>query len=113
MRWAVHVARIQDWTKMLVPFSEIFAVCCEDHTKYLNTLRGKNAEILNVKEICGPTHRYYCALRGQFGIHISTSFCSPAPHAGNIPDKRTGGQTRRRVVWAVSRWSRNVSWTNT
>jgi hypothetical protein len=103
---------------MLVPFSEKFAVCCEDHTKYLNTLRGENAEILNVKEICRPTHSYYCALRGQFGIHISTSFCSPAPHvltriAENITDKRTGGQTRRRVVWTVSRWSRNVSWTDT
>ena len=30
-------------------FREIIAVCSEIHTKHINTLRGLNVELLNVK----------------------------------------------------------------
>jgi hypothetical protein len=30
-------------------YSEIIAVCSEIHTKHINTLRGQNVELLNVK----------------------------------------------------------------
>ena len=32
-----------------MPYREIFAVCFEIHTKHINTLCGKNVELLNVK----------------------------------------------------------------
>ena len=30
-------------------YREIIAVCSQIHTKYINTLRGQNVELLNVK----------------------------------------------------------------
>jgi hypothetical protein len=30
-------------------YREIIAVCCEIHTKHINTVRGQNVELLNVK----------------------------------------------------------------
>jgi len=30
-------------------YREIIAVCCEIHTKHINTLSWKNVELLNVK----------------------------------------------------------------
>jgi hypothetical protein len=30
-------------------YRELIAVCCEVHTKHINTLRGQNLEILNAK----------------------------------------------------------------
>jgi hypothetical protein len=30
-------------------YSEIIAVCSQIHTKHINTLRGQNIELLNVK----------------------------------------------------------------
>ena len=30
-------------------YGEIVAVCCQIHTKHINTLCGKNVELLNVK----------------------------------------------------------------
>jgi len=30
-------------------YGEIIAVCSESHTKHINTLRGQNVELLNVK----------------------------------------------------------------
>ena len=30
-------------------YREITAVCCESHTKHINTLCGRNVELLNVK----------------------------------------------------------------
>jgi len=30
-------------------YREIMAVCCEIHTKHINTLCGENVELLNVK----------------------------------------------------------------
>ena len=30
-------------------YREIIAVCSQIHTKHINTLRGQNAELLNVK----------------------------------------------------------------
>jgi hypothetical protein len=35
-------------------YREIIAVCCEIHTKHINTLCGQNGELLNVKP---PVHR--------------------------------------------------------
>jgi hypothetical protein len=34
-------------------YREIIAVCSEIHTKHINTLRGQNAELLNVKLAVG------------------------------------------------------------
>ena len=36
-------------TSQLMQYSEIIAVCSQIHTKYTNTLRGQNVELLNVK----------------------------------------------------------------
>ena len=36
-------------TSQLMLYREIFAVCSEIHTKYINTLCGQNVELLNVK----------------------------------------------------------------
>jgi len=32
-------------------YREIIAVCSEIHTKHINTLRGQNLELLNVKVV--------------------------------------------------------------
>jgi hypothetical protein len=40
-------------------YREIIAVCSQIHTEYINTLRGQNAEMLNVKLV----------------VHIVTSWC--------------------------------------
>jgi hypothetical protein len=42
-------------------FKEIFAVYFENPKKPINTLCGKNAELLNVK--AGGTYSYRCALK--------------------------------------------------
>jgi hypothetical protein len=42
-------------------FMEIIAVCCEKHTKQINTPCGQNAELFNVK--AGGTFKYRYALR--------------------------------------------------
>jgi hypothetical protein len=44
---------------------EITAVCSEILTKYINTLRGQNVELLNVK--LGGTYSDHCA------VHIVTT----------------------------------------
>ena len=36
-------------TSQLMLYSEIIAVCSEIHTKHVNTLCGRNVELLNVK----------------------------------------------------------------
>jgi hypothetical protein len=36
--------------------SEIIAVCSEIHTKHINTLRGQNVELLNVKHVGAELH---------------------------------------------------------
>ena len=36
-------------TSQLMLYREIMAVCSEIHTKHINTLRGQNVELLNVK----------------------------------------------------------------
>jgi hypothetical protein len=43
-------------------YREIIAVCSEIHTKYINTLRGQNVELLNVKP--GGTYSNHWALEG-------------------------------------------------
>jgi hypothetical protein len=32
-------------------YREIIAVCSQIHTKHINTLRGQNVELLNVKQV--------------------------------------------------------------
>jgi hypothetical protein len=44
-------------------YREIIAVCSEIHTKHINTLRGQNAEFVNVKP--GGTYSNRWALKGQ------------------------------------------------
>ena len=36
-------------TNQLMLYREIIAVCSEIHTKHINSLRGQNAEFVNVK----------------------------------------------------------------
>jgi len=36
-------------TGQLMLYREIIAVCSQTHTKHINTLRGQNVELLNVK----------------------------------------------------------------
>ena len=43
-------------------YREIMAVCSEIHTKHINTLRGQNVELLNVK--LGGTYSGHWALKG-------------------------------------------------
>jgi hypothetical protein len=43
-------------------YREITAVCSEILTKYINTLCGRNVELLNVKP--DGTYTYHCALKG-------------------------------------------------
>jgi hypothetical protein len=43
-------------------YMEIIAVCSKIHTKHINTLRGQNVELLNVKP--GGTYRNHWALEG-------------------------------------------------
>jgi hypothetical protein len=50
------VRHCTDWATP-APFEELI----ENHLKHINTLRGQNAEMLNV--IAGGTHSYHCALR--------------------------------------------------
>jgi len=46
-------------------YREIVAVCCEIHTKHINTLCGLNVELLNVKP--GGKYSDHCA------VHIVTT----------------------------------------
>jgi len=41
---------------------EIIAVCSQTHTKYMNTMCGKNVELLHVK--LGGSHSNNCAVKG-------------------------------------------------
>jgi hypothetical protein len=41
---------------------ETMAVYSENHTKYINTLCGQNAEFLNIK--AGGTYNYHWVLKG-------------------------------------------------
>ena len=43
-------------------YREIIAVCSEIHTKHINTLRGQNVELLNVKP--RGTYSNHWAFRG-------------------------------------------------
>ena len=43
-------------------YREITAVCSPIHTKHINTLRGQNIELLNVK--LGGTYSYHWDLYG-------------------------------------------------
>jgi hypothetical protein len=43
-------------------YREINAVCSEIHTKHINTLRGQNVELLNVKP--DGTYNNHWALKG-------------------------------------------------
>jgi hypothetical protein len=42
--------------------TEIIAVCSEIHTQHINTLRGRNVELLNVKP--GGTYSNHWAVKG-------------------------------------------------
>ena len=43
-------------------YREIIAVCSQIHTKHINTLRGQNVELLNVKP--GGSYSDHWALKG-------------------------------------------------
>jgi hypothetical protein len=65
-------------------YREIIAVCSEIHTKHINTQRGHNVELLNVK--CGGTYSDHSALKGQvedsYLIRLfSNKRSSQLPHA--------------------------------
>jgi hypothetical protein len=47
-------------------YREIIAVCSQIHTKYINTLCGKNVEMVNVKP--GGTYSDHWALNCQLTI---------------------------------------------
>jgi hypothetical protein len=49
-------------TSQLMLCREIIAVCCDIHTKHINTLCGQNVELLNVKP--GGTYSNHWALKG-------------------------------------------------
>ena len=46
-QWTLYVLVIK--TSQLMLYSEIIAVCSQIHTKHINTPRGQNVELLNVK----------------------------------------------------------------
>jgi hypothetical protein len=50
-------------------FKEIIAIYSENLTKHINTLCGRNAEMLNVK--ASGTHDYHLALKFQLGCSIT------------------------------------------
>jgi hypothetical protein len=43
-------------------FGETVAVYCENHTEHPDTLRGQNAELLNIK--AGGTYSYHYTFKG-------------------------------------------------
>jgi len=49
-------------TSQLMLYREIIAVCSQIHTKHINTLRGQNVELLNVKP--GGSYSDHWALKG-------------------------------------------------
>jgi hypothetical protein len=46
-------------------FTEIITVCSPEYTKTVNTLCGKNAELINVK-VGGSCSGYYCVSKGKY-----------------------------------------------
>jgi hypothetical protein len=48
-------------TNRLMLFSEIIAVCCENHAKHISTLFRKNAEVFSVA--AGGIYSCHCALK--------------------------------------------------
>jgi len=56
----LHVSGVTA-TSQLMLYKEIIAVCSEVRTKLINTLRGQNVEILNVKP--GGTYSNNLALK--------------------------------------------------
>jgi hypothetical protein len=61
----------------LILFGEIIAVYSENHTKPINALCGKNAELLNVE--AGDTYSsYHCALKSlEHFIVLSLPYEAP------------------------------------
>ena len=54
-------------------YGEIIAVCSQTHTKHINTLRGQNVELLNVKP--GSTYSDHWCLtlwRPNYFFYFST-----------------------------------------
>ena len=49
-------------TSQLMLYREIIAVCSQIHTKHINTLCGRNVELLNVK--AGGTYSDHWAVKG-------------------------------------------------
>jgi len=56
-----HVSAVILKTNHLMLFREIFVLCAEIHTKHINTLCGKNVELLNVKT--GGTYSNHRAVK--------------------------------------------------
>jgi hypothetical protein len=64
-------------TSQLMLYREIIAVCSEIHTKHINTLRGQNVELLNVKL---AVHIVTTGLYEQFASHRPHTLTQPALH---------------------------------
>jgi hypothetical protein len=51
-------------------YSEIITAFSQIHTKHINTLRGLNVDLLNVKPV--DTYRDHWALKGEYIYHELT-----------------------------------------
>ena len=67
-------------------YREIIAVCCEIHTKHINTLCGQNVELLNVKLAVRIVTTGIRRVRNE-GTHATctiNSRCSQSEHAPSV-----------------------------
>ena len=62
-------------------YREIIAVCSQIHTKHINTLCGRNVELLNVKP--GGKHSNFWTLKGKLAI-FSADPPPPTPLRRNV-----------------------------
>jgi hypothetical protein len=53
-------------------YREIIAVCSEIHTKHINTVCGKNAELLNVRP--GDTYSDHWAFKGLIWLYTEFTY---------------------------------------
>jgi hypothetical protein len=60
----------------LTLFREIIAIYCENYTKPVNTLRGQNAEVVNVK--VSGTYSNHSALKGLNSVIVKRVYVSYA-----------------------------------
>ena len=68
-------------------YREIIAVCSQIHTKHINTLRGQNVELLNVKLVVHVVTTGLSRVNGigkivavRLKIHSKHTFCVQMQH---------------------------------